>query len=140
MAEASQALFVTRMDGPEDRHPAELKHPTWTDIEASILRLDGDSCSLLILGVGPPPAPHMAIGGGDQGRYIVYVTPDNLVFHTLFNLQGPQGKCLVVAGGQQGEYDLEICVGLGEALAPPKLTPNRGNSTVAWCGKQCNCA
>jgi hypothetical protein len=82
MPETSQKLIVTRMDGPEDQDPAEVQHPAWRDIEAAIRRLNGDSYSLLILGIGPPPVPYMAIGGGDQGRYIVYFTPDNLVFHS----------------------------------------------------------
>jgi hypothetical protein len=86
-------LAATRMDGPEDRNPTEFANPTWRDIEAAIRRLDGDSCSLLILGIGEPPAPHMAIGGGDSGRYIVYATPNNMVFHKLINPDAGAGKC-----------------------------------------------
>lgn len=68
----------------------------------------------------------MAIGGGDQGRYIVYATPDNKVFHKLINPQAPRGKCLMVAGGQRGDYDLELCVGLSEALRAAKTYAESG--------------
>ena len=134
MDEASKTLVVTRMDGPEDRDPAELEHPAWTDIESAIRRLDGDSCSLLILGIGPPPVPHMAIGGGDQGRYIVYATLDNIVFHKLVNPQAPPGKCLMVAGGQRGDYDLQLCVGLTEALQAARTYAESGqlDSKLKW--------
>ena len=89
MAKPSKTLVVTHMDGPEDRDPAEVENPSWPEIEAAIRRLDGDSYSLLLLGIGPAEVPHMAIGGGDQGRYIVYATPDNKVFHKLINPQAP---------------------------------------------------
>lgn len=122
----SKTLVVTGMAGPEDRDPTVLEHPAWTEIENAIRRLDGDSCSLLILEIGPPPVPHMAIGGGDQGRYIVYATLDNVKFHTLINPHAPSGKCLMVAGGQRGDYDLQLCVGLTEALQAAKTYAESG--------------
>jgi hypothetical protein len=130
----SKRLVVTRMDGPEDQDPGEVQHPAWKDIESAVRRLNGGSCSLLILGIGPPPVPHMAIGGGDQGRYIVYVTPDNVVFYKLVNPNAPQGKWLMVAGGQEGDYDLELCVGLTEALQAAKTYAESGmlDPKLAW--------
>jgi len=127
-------LVVTEMAGPEDGKPKLLENPDWTDIESAIRRLDGDSCSLLILGIGPASVPHMAIGGGDQGRYIVYATADNVVFHTLINPQAPPGKCLIVAGGERGDYDLQLCVGLTEALQAARTYAESGqlDSTLKW--------
>jgi len=134
MEETSKTLVVTRMDGPEDRDPAELERPAWTDIESAIRRLDFDSPSLLILGIGPAPVPHMAIGGGDQGRYIVYATPDNVIFHTLVNPLAPTGKYLMVAGGQRGEYDLQLCVSLEDALQAARTYAESGqlDSKLKW--------
>jgi hypothetical protein len=134
MPETSKKLIVTRMDGPEDQDPAELQHPAWRDIEAAIRRLNGDSCSLLILGIGPPPVPHMAIGGGDRGRHIVYVTPDNVKFHKLINPSASRGKWRMVAGGQPGDYDLELCVGPAEALQAAKRYAELGqlDPKLAW--------
>src|SRR5690349_16976748 len=70
---SAKTLAVIRMDGPEDRAAEELGNPAWQDIESAIRRLNGDTCSLLILGIGDP-VPHMGIGGGEDGKYIVYVT------------------------------------------------------------------
>jgi Immunity protein Imm1 len=134
MANAFKMLAVTRMEGPEDYNPAELDNPTCEDIEAAIRRLDGDSCSLLILGIGNPPTPHMAIGGGEHGRYIVYATPDNIVFHKLIDPDAGAGKCLMVAGGQRGNYDLELCVSLTRALRAAKSYAETGglDPTLTW--------
>lgn len=134
MSERAKALAATRLGGPVDSDPAELQNPTWLDIEAAIRRLDGDTCSLVTLGIGPSPVPHMAIGGGEAGKYIVYTTPDNLSFHTLINPQAPPGKCHLVAGGQRGDYDLKICVSLSEALRAARAYAETGahDPALTW--------
>lgn len=90
----------------------------------------------MILGIGPPPVPHMAIGGGDSGRYIVYATPDNLTFYKLINPQAPSGRCSLVAGGQRADYELRLCVGLQEALRAAKVYAETGRHDPAlkWDG------
>ena len=100
-------LVVTRMDGP-DASDASTENPSWAEIESAIRSLDGKRRTLIILGVGDP-TPHMGIGGGGDGKYIVYVTPDNLTFDTLIHPDAPPGKCLLVAGGQLGDYENRIC-------------------------------
>jgi hypothetical protein len=127
-------LVVTRMDGPDDSDPTELENPGWSDIETAIRRLDGDTCSLVILGIGEAEAPHMAIGGGEGGKYIVYTTPDNLTFHKLINPQASAGKCLLVAGGQRGDYELKLCVTLSEALRAARTYAETGqhDPTLPW--------
>jgi len=134
MADASKTLAVTRMEGPEDRDPAELENPAWADIEDAIRRLDGKTCSLLILGIGEPPVPHMAIGGGERGQYIVYATTDNVAFHKLINPQAPPGKCLLVAGGQRGNYDRELCITMAEVLRAARRYAERGelDPALSW--------
>lgn len=135
MANAGR-LVVTRMDGPADDGCPMTENPTWSDIEAAVRRLDGQNCSLLILGIGEPPTPHMAIGGGNDGRYIVYSTPDNAVFYTLFNPTAPRGKRSLVAGGQRGDYDLEICVDLSDALRAAKTYAETGGLDPALTWKR----
>jgi hypothetical protein len=132
-----QKLVVTRLDGPDDANPAEQQNPTWPDIERAIRRLDGDGCSMVSLGIGPPPVPHMAIGGGENGKYIVYATEDNQKFLTLVNPGAPAGKCLLVAGGQRGEYDLRICVDLSAALEAAREYAESGQlaTTLTWESK-----
>jgi hypothetical protein len=128
-----KTLAVTRMDGPEDRAAEELGNPTWQDIESAIRRLDGDTCSLLILGLSDP-VPHLAIGGGQDGKYIVYATPDNLTFYNLINPQAAPGKSMLVAGGQQGDYANKQCVGLPEVLRAAKTYAESGRleSSLVW--------
>jgi hypothetical protein len=129
----SNALVVTRMDGPEDHALELLDNPTWQDIEVAIRRLDGDSCSLLSLGFDDP-VPHMGIGGGEDGKYIVYATADNWVFHNLIHPQAPPGKSLLVAGGQRGAYANKQCVGLPEVLRAAKTYAESGqlDSSLVW--------
>jgi Immunity protein Imm1 len=134
MPERPKALVVTRLGGPVDSDAAEHQNPTWSDIEAAIRRLDGHTCSLVILRIGPPPVPHMAIGGGEAGKYIVYTARDNLSFHTLINPQASSGKCFLVAGGQRGDYDLKVCVSLSEALRAARIYAETGghDPTLTW--------
>jgi hypothetical protein len=134
MTDATKSLVVTRMDGPKDSDQSELKNPRWSDIESAVRRLDGNSCSLLILGIGKTPVPHMAIGGGEAGKYIVYVTTDNLTFTNLINLAAAQGRFSLVAGGQRGEYDLRLCVSLSDALRAAKHYAETGRTdpTLTW--------
>ena len=129
----SNKLVVNRLDGPDDSDATEVKNPSWEQIETAIRRLDGKTCTLVILGVGDP-VPHMAIGGGGDGKYIVYATTDNLSFQTLVNPSAPPGKCMLVAGGQAGDYALKICVGLQEALLAAKTYAETGevDSGLTW--------
>jgi hypothetical protein len=130
----SERLVVTRLGGPEDLNGTEMPDPGWNDIEDAIKRLNGSDCTLVTLGIGPPPVPHMAIGGGENGKYIVYATVDNAVFYKLINTKALEGKCMLVAGGQQGKYDLKICVSLGDALCAAKTYALFGinDSTLIW--------
>ena len=127
-------LAVTRMDVPDDAETTSVQRPNWREIESAIRRLNGENCSLVILGVGEPPVPHMAIGGGASGRYIVYATKDNLSFQQLTNPAALSGKCTVVAGGQSAEYEWRFCVGLGEALRAARTYAESGEceSALAW--------
>jgi len=65
--------------GPKDADLRELPNPRWTDIELAIRQLNGDDRTLVSFGSGTP-ASHMAIGGGRDGKYIVYATHDNITF------------------------------------------------------------
>jgi len=122
------------MDGPDDSDQTEHENPSWIDIETAIRSLDGDTRTLLVLGIGDPPVPHMAIAGGEEGQYIVYTTLDNMIFHKLIKPEAPPGKCLLVAGGQRGEYDRKMCVGLFEAIRAAKTYCETGKEdpSLVW--------
>ena len=106
--------------GPKDADPRELPSPCWTDIELAIRELNGDDRTLVSFGSGIP-VPHMAIGGGREGKYIVYATHDNITFYTMVGTDRSEGKVVLVAGGQPGDYLLRNCVTLESALRAAKV-------------------
>ena len=56
---------------------------------------------------GPPEGDHhLAVGGGGDGRLLVYTTEDNLGFWNLADpgKQGAERKVRMNIGGQEGEY------------------------------------
>lgn len=73
----------------------------------------------------------MAIGGGEEGKFIVYTTSDNLIFYNLLDPEAPAGKLSMVAGGQQGEYDLKNSVDLTTALRAAKTYAESGQNDGA---------
>jgi hypothetical protein len=76
--------------GPQDADPRELPNPRWTDIEVAIRQLNVDDRTLVSFGSGTA-VPHMAIGGGRDGRYIVYATHDNITFYKLCHASSSSG-------------------------------------------------
>jgi hypothetical protein len=85
--------------------------PTWADVEREIVALDARTQTLVMLAPPPPKgAPegdhHLAVGGGGDGRFIVYTTEDNLNFWNLTEPEkrGAERKVRMNIGGQEGEY------------------------------------
>jgi len=101
-------MMVTRMDGPNDSEPVEQQNPNWADVETAIRRLDGDTCTLVCLGIGEASVPHMSVGGGEGGQYVVYCTPDNRTFYNVINQGAPPGKVMLMADGHLGDYDATV--------------------------------
>jgi hypothetical protein len=119
--------------GPQDAEPGELPNPRWTDIELAIRQLNGDERTLVSFGSGTP-APHMAIGGGRDGKYIVYATDDNITFYTMVGTDRSEGKVVFVAGGQPGDYLIRNCVTLERALRAAQVFAEecRVDSSFEW--------
>ena len=111
--------------GPLDDDTEDHVNPSWADIETAIRSLDGNRSTLMTLGIGDP-VPHMAIGGGQDGRYIVYATSDNMVFYNLINPEAASGKYKLKVGGQSANYDARMCIGLEEALKAGKTFAETG--------------
>jgi immunity protein Imm1 of predicted polymorphic toxin system len=133
MTETSKTLAVKRLDGPDDLDSSERLNPSWNDIETAIRGLDGQTRTMVVLGIGNP-VPHMGIGGGTNGQYILYETPDNLTFHNLINPNADQSKVRLIAGGQESEYRAKLCVGLAEVLRAAKSYAESGqlDPTLNW--------
>jgi hypothetical protein len=122
-------MFVNRMDGPVDREATSRKNPTWEQIEEALLELNGRDKTLLILGAGDP-VPHMGIGGGD-GKYICYVTQNNLSFDNLENPAAREGQFVpLIAGGQKSDYRAALCVNLETVLRAARTYAETGELAI----------
>ena len=94
-----------------------IDNPTWEQVEQAIRSLDAQTVTEVLLApaapLGPPEGDHhMGIGGGRDGRYVVFVTEDNLHF---WNLQDPDRAAdktpfVMTVGGQAGDYVEAQCV------------------------------
>ena len=112
----SFATVLTTDDGT-------VQNPSWSEIEAAILSLDGKTSTLVVLDPGPPKGPptgdhHMGIGGGKNDLCVVYLTEGNLRFANLEDpgRTGGAGRVTMLAGGQEGDYRAEQCVHRALAL------------------------
>lgn len=114
-------MYVTRLSLDDwdtgDGEGAEIANPELEDIDAAIRGLDGDRRTLAILAVDGSDT-HMAVGGGERGTYIVYVTYNNEEFFNLIDPDAPssEDKVTLYIGGQEGDYATKYCVNLGIAL------------------------
>ena len=130
MSLGTQNKVVKRLDASV---AGEIHDPTWRDIEETIRRLDGVSCTLVTLGIGDP-VPHMAIGGGRGQKYVVYATFDNLVFYTLADPTRGPGQDELIAGSQAGSYQRRNCVSLEFVLTAAKTYSQSGalDPNLTW--------
>jgi hypothetical protein len=119
--------------GPNDADRRELSNPRWIDIEKAIRQLNGIDLTLVLFGSGSP-VPHMAIGGGRGGKYIVYATHDNITFYAMVGTDRSEGTVVFVAGGQPGDYPIRNCVTLERALRAAQIFAEEGrvDSSFEW--------
>jgi len=93
----------------EECEPNKIERPSLQDVMAAVQRLDGKTRTLVTLEVSDDH--HLAVGGGG-GRYIVYMTLDNLQFKNLI-IPGKSGpKVMLTCGGQEGGFAPKQCVDL----------------------------
>ena len=59
-----------------EEHNVTIPHPTWTQLRDAILRMDGRHSNEVE--VGKEHVGSLIIGGGDEERYIVTFTPEDL--------------------------------------------------------------
>ena len=125
-------MFISKFsteNWQENRNKLVLKSAqNWMEIEVAIRSLDGHQQTL-----ETEDEAHLAIGGG-KGRYVVYLTFDNEVFHYVVDpLKLGMDEKLVV-GGQEGIYPTKLCVGLDMALSAAKTFAKFGiiEKSIIW--------
>ena len=105
----TRASCDSRTAGNEDR--IEIENPIWEDIEAMIRSLDGESRTLVTLG-NEEEGFYMAVGGGENGKYIAYISYDD--GEQIHNLIRPDARAEdwveLIVGGQRGRFPANTCV------------------------------
>lgn len=109
-----------------------IENPTWQQIEAAIHELDGKTQTLITLGVDEET--YMSIGGGEEGKYIVNITFDNMTFHNLTDRTQPEQIEELVVGGQLGNYPAKFCVDLPTTLLVAQTFARSGEleNSMTW--------
>ena len=97
----ASTLVTDNWQGPINNE-SDVDQPTDDQIADAIGRLDAKRRTVVtLLAEGEC---HMAVGGG-EGRYVGYVTYDNMKFHQLQTSAAPQGPEVdLCVGGQVGNY------------------------------------
>jgi Immunity protein Imm1 len=108
-----------------------IENPNWSQIETAIRELDGESKTLVTLGVDEDT--YMSIGGGGN-IYIVTVTFDNLNFHILIDSSKSERTEELVVGGQKGNYSANKCVDLLRCLLAARTFVESGklDALLTW--------
>ncbi len=105
-----------------------IENPSWSQIETAIRELDGESKTLVTLGIDEDT--FMSIGGG-ANKYIVTVTFDNCNFYVLIDSPKSEQIQTLVVGGQNGNYPANQCVDLLHCLlAARTFTESRKMDTL----------
>jgi hypothetical protein len=115
-------------------HKEEILNPDLEAIEAAIRALDGERRTLVVL--KGPGDHHLAVGGGGEGKFIVYMTSDNESFLTAINpaMQDASETILLCAGGQEGDFPVRQVIGVAESLAAARSFAVTGSpaESVTW--------
>ncbi len=118
--------------GVEDQ---DFESPTWPDIEAAIGGLDGHTRTEVYLHPRRgDPETYMAIAGGSDNHYLVFVCHNNERFDEAVTPDAPEGTVHMVTGGQLGEFQLEDLVTFDEALEAARVYHQSGELAggVKW--------
>lgn len=88
-----------------------MDSPKWNDAERIIDSMDGKNITQVILSDEDDGDNYLCIGGGNDGRYNVFISKDDnrLLFDLLNPIDDPNVYELVT-GGQLGDFDGIYCV------------------------------
>ena len=125
--------FVREMWGPADDDEEGSMEPTWQQVTDAIDRLGEEGSSMLLL-AGEEDVPHLCIGGGEDGQYILYVTHADGKFYSAVDPKGGDEPVQVRTGGEVREFPARLCVGEATVLRAARTFFETGelDKTVAW--------
>lgn len=98
-----------------------IENPSWEDIEKMILSLVEKEKTLVTIG-NYDDGYYMAIGGGDRGQYIAYVSYDDeeRIYNLIVSSKNGKEVVELVVGGQRGKFPLKMCVTQNMVLSAAK--------------------
>lgn len=134
-------MFVTYMaiderDGSREIG-ATVENPTWEQIEGSILRLDGQRMTQIVLGALEDDAfnedHNMAIGGGG-GVYTADVVLDGGASYVPVDLSKGTDDVTLIVGGQVAYRPARHCLDIQTVLQCAETFVRSGelDSTIQW--------
>ena len=99
-----------------------VENPTWEDVKQMILSLDGWNRTLVTFG-NYDEGYYMAVGGGDNRKFIAYVSYDEEErVYNLTNQNGDKNEFVkLVVGGQRGRFPADTCVSQDMVLSAAKV-------------------
>ena len=117
-----------------DRAEAVLR-PVTSDLVAEKVRdMDGVHATDLYLRDGDEPEVYLAVAGGADERYVVFISRHNAEFVQATTPDAGPGTVEMVAGGQRGRYAAHELVGRDDAIAAAVhfLHHQTPAQTVSW--------
>lgn len=95
-----------------------IRDPKYEDVSAALHRLDAKKYTMLTCVACDNST--LVVGGG-SGAYIVYYSPDDLVFYILLGNESASGSIVINIGGQEGDYSQRHVIDIDCALKALKF-------------------
>lgn len=113
-----------------------IDDPTMDQVESAIRALDGKQKTVVTL-EADDGVPYLAIGGGNNGKYVVSGTEDDLTYLNLIVADAAttsEGTAHIVAGGQAAAYPARECVDLELVLRAARTFASNGtfDPALTW--------
>jgi hypothetical protein len=120
----AKTLLTDIWGGPTDVKEDDVAAPSWEKIESAIRALDGRRRTMVTLAADGES--HLAVGGGDSNRYVVYMTFDNMSFLNLLSRHRADKVVTLFVGGQHSQFPDNAVVDITLALRAAKTFAEAG--------------
>jgi len=111
-----------------------IDFPSWEDVERIIDMLDGIFVTQITMDNGNEDN-YLCIGGGNDGLYNLFISEnDNEIIHTLIKPNANSSLMhILVTGGQEGDFEDELCVTIDMAKQVAKKYYELGKKDDSFC-------